>query len=198
MEDFNNKLYVCVFNGASPGVPVGNTFSHIITLTSGNYTGTELAIEINSKFASDVGGGYTCVYVSKTNTLHIGTSNIQSKFKILTPTELKYGVSRFNLPYDKTKLNDCNEILSNLENVSQVCEILNLFKSWYLNMQLIRNLYLHAPTLGDYNSIGPDGCQIIIKKIPVTSDYNIMIFDQCVLYHDYSDCSHPTKKNLTN
>jgi hypothetical protein len=115
----------------------------------------------------------------------------------LTPTELKYGVSGFNLPYDKTKPNDCNEILSNLENVSQVCEILNPFKSGYLNMQPIRNLYLHSTTLGNYNSIGPDGCQTIIKKIPVTSDYNIMIFDQCVLYNDYNDCSHQTLKTIS-
>ena len=197
VEDFNNKLYVCVFNGTSPGVPVGNTFSYIITLTNGNYTGTELASEINSKFASNIGGGYTCVYISKTNTLQIGTSDIQSKFKILTPTELKNGVSGFTLPYDKTKPNDCNEILSNLENVSQVCDILNPYKSGYLNMQPIRNLYLHSTTLGNYNSIGPDGCQTIIKKIPVTSDYNIMIFDQCVLYNDYNDCSHQTLKTIS-
>jgi hypothetical protein len=59
-------------------------------------------------------------------------------------------------------------------------------------MQPIRNLYLHSTTLGNLNSIGPDGCQTIIKKIPVTSDYNIMIFDQCVLYNDYNDCSHQT------
>ena len=63
-------------------------------------------------------------------------------------------------------------------------------------MQPIRNLYLHSSTLGNYNSIGPDGSQTIIKKIPVTSDYNLMIFDQCVLYNDYNDCSQQTIKSL--
>jgi hypothetical protein len=38
--------------------------------------------------------------------------------------------------------------------------------------------------------------QTIIKKIPVTSDYNIMIFDQCVLYIDYNDCSQQTMKTI--
>ena len=63
-------------------------------------------------------------------------------------------------------------------------------------MQPIRNLYLHSSTLGNYNSIGPDGCQTIIKKIPATIDYNIMIFDQCVLMNDYNDCSGQTVKTL--
>ena len=26
-QDFNNKLYVCVFDGAYPGAPIGNTYS---------------------------------------------------------------------------------------------------------------------------------------------------------------------------
>lgn len=63
-------------------------------------------------------------------------------------------------------------------------------------MQPIRNLYLHSTTLGNLNNIGPDGCQTILKKVPVTSDYNIMIFDQCVLINDYNDCSHQTLKTL--
>lgn len=196
VEDFNNKMYVCAYDGASAGSSPGNTYSYIITLSNGNYTGTDLASEIAAKFASVVGSGYNCFYLSKTNTLQIGTSNPQ-KFKILTPSELKTGLNGvFSLSYDKTKPNDCNEILSNLETVSQVCDTLNPFKSGYLNMQPIRNLYLHSTTLGNFNSIGPDGCQTIIKKIPVTSDYNIMIFDQCVLYNDYNDCSHQTLKTI--
>ena len=198
VEDFNNKLYVCVYDGASPGAIPGNTYSHIITLSNGNYTGTDLAAEISTKFASVVGGGYSCFYLSKSNTLQIGTTSPTLKFKVLTPNELKTGLNgAFSLSYDKNKPNDCNEVLSNLEVVSQVCDTLNPFKSGYLNMQPIRNLYLHSSNLGNYNSIGPDGSQTIIKKIPVTSDYNIMIFDQCVLYNDYNDCSHQTIKTLS-
>ena len=150
VEDFNNKMYVCVYDGASPGASPGNTCSYIITLNNGNYTGTDLASEIQAKFTSAFGSGYNCFYLSKTNTLQIGTSNGTEKFKILTPSELKTGLGGvFNLSYDKNKPNDCNEILSNLESVSQVRDILNPFKSGYLNMQPIRNLYLHSSNLGN-------------------------------------------------
>ena len=193
IEDFNNKLYISVFSGAYLGATPGTEYYYILTLTNGNQTGNELAIEINAQISSVIGSGYSCVYTNKTNTLQISTTNVGIKFVLLTPSELKTAYNgHFNLPYDKSKPNDCNEVLSNLEKVSQVCDILNPYKSGYLNMQPIRNLYLHSTTLGNLNSIGPDGCQTIIKKIPVTSDYNIMIFDQCVLYNDYNDCSHQT------
>ena len=92
----------------------------------------------------------------------------------MSPTELKYGVSGFTLPYDKTKPNDCNEILSNLENVSQVCEILNPFKSGYLNMQPIGNLYLHS-SVGTYITVArrPNGYDnTIINHVAVNSNFN--------------------------
>ena len=196
VEDFNNKLYMCAYSGTSPGSVPGNTYSIIITLTNGNYTGNELASEITAKLHSNVNNYYNCYYLSKTNTLQIATSDNNHKFKILTSHELKTGLGGvFSLPYDKTKPNDCNEILSNLDTVSEECSVLNPFKSGYLNMQPIRNLYLHS-NLGNFNTVGPDGSQTIIKKIPVTSDYNIMIFDQCVLYNDYNDCSHQTIKTI--
>ena len=142
VEDFNNKLYMCAYSGTIPGASPGNTYSFIITLTNGNYTGNELASEITDKLHNVVNGYYNCYYLSKTNTLQIASSDNNHKFKILTPHELKTGLGGvFSLPYDKSKPNDCNEILSNLGNVSEECSVLNPFKSGYLNMQPIRNLF---------------------------------------------------------
>ena len=89
-------------------------------------------------------------------------TNGSYEYRILTPTELRNPSS--NTLYDKNNPRDCNEILSNLAKDSKLCDNLNPFESGYLNMQPIRNLYLHSSTLGNYNSIGPDGCQTIIKK----------------------------------
>jgi len=193
VEDFNENLYVQVINKTS-----GTKYPYIIGLTNKNYTGTEIATEIQQKLTTHViGGPWTVSYTNSTNTLKIITTNGDHQFRILTPTELKTGMyNTFTLSYDKSNPHDCNEILSNLDKVSKICDNLNPYESGYLNMQPIRNLYLHSSTLGNYNSIGPDGCQTIIKKIPVTSDYNIMIFDQCVLYNDYNDCSQQTIKSL--
>lgn len=38
--------------------------------------------------------------------------------------------------------------------------------------------------------------QTIVKKVPVSADYNHMIFDQCVLINDYNDCGGNTVKTL--
>ena len=36
----------------------------------------------------------------------------------------------------------------------------------------------------------------IVKKVPITADYNHMIFDQCVLINDYQDVISSTIKTL--
>ena len=38
--------------------------------------------------------------------------------------------------------------------------------------------------------------ETVIKKIPVTADYNSFIFDGTVLYNDYNSCSGQTLKKL--
>ena len=36
----------------------------------------------------------------------------------------------------------------------------------------------------------------LLKKIPVSQDYGIMIHDQTVIFNDYNECSHQTIKML--
>ena len=70
------------------------------------------------------------------------------------------------------------------------------FISGYLNLQPIRNLYLHCSNLGGYNSIGLYGCRTIVKVIPVTADFNYMVIDNVFSGDDYIDCSRVTLKQL--
>ena len=70
------------------------------------------------------------------------------------------------------------------------------YEAGQLNLQPIRNIYLHSSSLGNLTNIGPDGSQTVIKKIPVTADYNSFIFDETVLYNDYNSCSGQTLKKL--
>ena len=49
--------------------------------------------------------------------------------------------------------------------------------------------------LGNYNTIGPQG-ESTIKKIPVTANYNEMIFDGEMVSNDFLDCSHQTWRRL--
>ena len=36
----------------------------------------------------------------------------------------------------------------------------------------------------------------LLKKIPVSADFGIVIHDQCVLFNDFNECSHQTIKML--
>ena len=193
VEDFNNKLYLYLYDVNLPSVG----FSYIVTLANGNYTGLDFAAEVHSKINAATSNSFTCTYNSKTNSITIATAYSSHAFVVLTPDDLKTALfGKFNAPYNKSKPNDCNEILSSFEGSGNVSDVNNPFRSGYLNMQPIRNLYLHSTTLGNLNSVSCDGSQTVIKKIPVTSDYNQMIFDQCVLYNDYNDCSQQTLKTL--
>ena len=69
------------------------------------------------------------------------------------------------------------------------------YVSGVLDLQLIRNISMHS-NLANYNTIGPQGEATIIKKIPVTANYNEMIFDGEMVSNDFLDCSRQTWRRL--
>ena len=91
---------------------------------------------------------------------------------------------------------NCNELIGYIENDFTEYSKTKPFISQSINLQPIRNIYLHSSSLGNLSNIGPDGSQTVIKKIPVTADFNSYIFDQTVMYNDYNSCSGQTLKKL--
>ena len=70
------------------------------------------------------------------------------------------------------------------------------YVSGSINLQPFNNIYIHGSNLCNYNTIGPQNERTVLKKVPVSADYNHMIFDQCVLINDYNDCGNNTIKTL--
>ena len=72
IEPFNENLYFQAINKTS-----GTKHNYIVALTNKNYTGTELATEIQSKLTlyAVVGGPDTVSYNINTNTLKITMTN---------------------------------------------------------------------------------------------------------------------------
>jgi hypothetical protein len=196
-EDMNNKLYFQLRDTSTKQI-----WNYVVSIAPGNYTGVDFAAELQLRMNTAAASGhplnlFTVSYASKTNSITIAMLPGTLVFRILTPAELKTKLNGvFTASYDANKPNDCNEILSNLQDTSFEYDSNATYTSGYLNMQPIRNIYLHSPSLGNFSNIGPLGEQTVIKKIPVTSDYNQMIFDQVVLYNDYNDCSGQTLKTL--
>ena len=89
-----------------------------------------------------------------------------------------------------------NDVLRNTEGNSKYYDKNVPYTSGVLDLQLIRNIYMHSPNLGNFNTLGPLNESTIIKKNPVTADYNQMIFDAVMVGNDFLDCSRQTWRRL--
>ena len=69
--------------------------------------------------------------------------------------------------------------------------------SGYIDIYPIRNIYMTASGLGNFNTMSVAGDRNIVKKIPVNAAHGDVIFDQTVTGMDYLDCSHQTLSRLS-
>jgi hypothetical protein len=118
-------------------------------------------------------------------------------FYILTPNDLKTKLGgRFTTSYDVSNPHDCNELIGNYLGDNDYHAKGIIWSKGQVNLQPIRNIYMHSSALGNLSNIGPDGSQTVIKKIPVSAEFNNFIFDQTVIANDYNSCSGQTLKKL--
>ena len=201
IDNINNKLYFKLYwtNEVPPA-----EFHLIATIEAKNYIGPDLASEIQTKMnaqaqtASLIANVFTCTYIAQTNKISISclsTSAYNLAFRIITQPELKT-IDWTGPSFDRTKPNDINEIIGNLDNFSVRNFNITPYMSGFINLAPFNNIYIHATNLGNYNTIGCQNERTIVKKVPVTANYGNMIFDQCVLMNDYNDCSGQTVKTL--
>lgn len=198
-DDINDKLYFKLYQTGT-----SNEWSIIAKISAGVYIGGDLAIELQTQMNSytqttttTLNNVFKCEYVVKTNKMMISTLIDGYTFRIITQPELKTTLNNgFSTYYDTNKPNDMNDILSNLENASPQHNKVVPYLSGALNLQPFNNIYIHSTNLSNYNSIGPMNEKTIVKKVPVSADYNHMIFDQCVLINDDNDCCGQTIKTL--
>ena len=55
---------------------------------------------------------------------------------------------------------------------------------------------MRSPNISSFNTIGANGESSIIKKIPVSSNYGDMIFNNVTASNDFLDCSNQTWRTL--
>ena len=197
IENINDKLYFKVYINTPP-----QEYHFEAKIEAGNYIGPDLALEIqtemNSQTTAIAANLFTCAYIAKTNKISISILNDTTKvYSFRIPTQIELRTTQwFGPSFDRNKPNDINEIISNLNNISERHFIINPFMSGALYLQPFNNIYIHATNLGNYNTIGCQNERTIVKKVPVSADRGMQIFDQCVLMNDYNDCSGQTVKTL--
>ena len=201
-ENQNDRLYFYL-GYVTPDEDMSHSAWRVAIIDSGNYSGVDLALEMQTKIklALDLPSKpslINCIYNSKKNNIIILVTEALYNFKILTPLDLlgKLNDTWLGPVYDINKPNDINELLGNLEGNSPFYTYLTPYRSNYLNLQSIRNIYIHS-SLGNYNSLGARGETSIIKKVPVNADSNNYIFDQVLVGNDFGDCSKQTVRTIS-
>ena len=198
----NDKLYIYV-SPDPPDADFNGVAYRIVTLDPGNYVGTDLAAEIQTKTNTAIGNTQhpdliAATYSARRNNITISITPAAWKFFILTPDDLSTNLRGFWLgpTFDTTNPQDMNEILGNMEGHSPLYKTLSPYVSNAVNLQTIRNIYIHS-SLGNYNTLGPRGETTIIKKVPVSADKGDMIFDQVMTGNDFGDCSKQTLRTIS-
>ena len=198
----NNILYFY----SSPLVPdEDNTNVHYLALQldEGVYTGTELATELKSKINGIVdnvnfSNTYEVTYSVKTNKITISSNYADRQFAVLTDEQMKiiYESYIWIGRFDANDLKSVNEVLGNYQ--MNVYQCGNAYVSGFVNLQPIRNIYIHSSQLSNYNQVNlRTGDSTVVKKVPVTAPHAGIIFDgDGVNALDYLDVSNRTFKQL--
>ena len=68
--------------------------------------------------------------------------------------------------------------------------------SGMLNLQGFRSVYISSSTLSNYDTLGPQGENSIIKKVITNADFGYLVIDQVVSDHDYLGCARMTLNTI--
>tara|TARA_B110000259_G_scaffold84697_1_gene98776 strand:- start:318 stop:1160 length:843 start_codon:yes stop_codon:yes gene_type:complete len=189
-EGVNDKIYIrTILNGA-------NT-DYLLALTAQNYNGVQLRAELETKIQTlmFLGSALVPTVLFNPQTNEISLSIAGHNCKILTDTELKTITNWGGTSYDINSLDSVNELLTNTAKVSTIGTPSSPVK-FYLNLQPVRNIYMRSPNISSFSTIGCNGESSIIKKIPVSSNFGDMIFNNITSANDFLDCSKQTWKTL--
>ena len=169
-DGINNKLYFHISDQNDANI----NLNFIATIEAKNYTsGSALATEIQLQMLSELTGtayanGLYVLYTTATQTFNISTTNTTLLFKILTKSDIanKLNGTWTTPAYDASKPHDINtDLLKQSFGYSLYNDDNSPFTTQYLNLQRIRNLYLHCTSLGTYSTISSSGSKSIVKKI---------------------------------
>ena len=177
----NNYLQVKYFNSTPKD----------ITIDPGNYSVRDLNEAIVAKMNAaynSLGEVFAMDYDVKTNTIGIKlkTATVGTTFKIYTDSE-------FTVPANKTR--SLNTMLKNF--TADSFDGSEVFRSGFVDMYPLRNIYLSCSGLGNFNTMSVSGDRNIIKKIPVNAGYGDVIHYESATGLDYLDCSHQTLSRVS-
>jgi hypothetical protein len=189
-QGYNDKLYVTILN-------VTTYTSYILTLSSGNYIPSTFATELQNQLRTILGTFTVTVDINNGVVVNAGTSNAAYAFKILTDDDLVSGQYWYGASYNKYDLTSANDLINNRVSSNGFIGASSSWKSGFLNLNWINNIYISSPNLGSFDTVfAGKGDNNIIKKVPITVNYGYMNVDQVTVPNDFLDCSKQCLQTL--
>ncbi len=170
ISGINDKLYFVVNYLAT-------NIGFIATITSQNYTGSELATEIATQMNAEyttLTDNFSATFSVLKQTITINSAEGTLTFRLLTETEILSDYSGlFSMPsYDASNPADINSKV--LKQIDESSALANSFTSGFVDLQPIKNVYIYCSNLSTFSTVAPDGGSGVIKKVPVTQDTGII------------------------
>ena len=166
-----------------------NYFAYV---TPGNFSTANLGVGIIAAMTTALSNiiRFESTYNASNNKLTIGliaSLKPTQAFKIYTDEELKLIAPSLVGRSMNTMLK--NTVPKAYDNTDHV--------TGYIDIYPVRNIYMTASGLGNFNTMSVAGDRNIVKQIPVTASHGEVIFDQTVTGMDYLDCSRQTLSRLS-
>jgi hypothetical protein len=134
---------------------------------------------------------FTVTYNNIRNEIEMTNNLANVNLKIITPTDLLTRLSGTwnGAFYGVSNPSDMNETFRNMDGVSPTYTFQEFYRTCYLNLHPVRNIYSSSPDIGNFNTVGSNGERNIVEKIPVIANPGELIFDKITSSSDYLDCS---------
>ena len=140
---------------------------------------------------------YEVVYSVRTKEITISSNYADRKFAVLTDEQVKTINNEvfWTGSFDVNNLKSVNEVLGNYK--VNVYQYGTPYVSGYINLQPIRNIYIHSSQLSNYHHVNLATLDsTVVKKVPVSAPHSGIIFDSELNPLDYLDISNRTFRQL--
>jgi hypothetical protein len=158
-----NKLYLQIF-----GAP-----DQVVTLTTGQYNGVTLALELQAQLNAMDHGSYTVVYNSATGQLSIVANGV------VYARLQERGAAR---PHDAL------EVIGAIDGIN-LADGINVTLPHHVDIAGTRVLYLCSSTFGHYSSLGPRGESDILRAVYIDASNGSFIVDRLANPFEFIECA---------
>ena len=135
---------------------------------------------------------FSVSYDFDSNKITVSLNYVDFSFRMLTDYELEYDAQTWTgLYYDKKNLMSLNQVLGNYTPSLNSSD----WKSGYITLLALRNIYLSCSELSDARQLGATGTYNIIKKIP-NAPFGSVIYDNEIINNDYINVSNRVLRTL--